>query len=303
MALIGIIRPNNLQYKETDYYKNNFDIEKLADKLEDYIEFKKIELLTDDLMETIGKTLYEGIEGTHKYAIHTGIVLNEHNIMYQICHIYFTNDVYEEIKNKKLKMEYNGICTYLTDMKAPVFGNAVIFKIGTSLNGSKLLSMFESEICDIYRKKFIHKGIKITTNGDISETEYIFNPVDWINSTDIKTYKFVECEILNKIIMLFYDCNNMDNADKLNTYGTSIYGKPLYGDLVIGLRDKEEEMPLHYDISNSVSRYTDLTKDTMNAIIKVFHEKKQDKNLTKEEDEAEKNHYGNFHSILFNRLS
>lgn len=315
MTHVGIIKSNNIQYKEFELLHSNFTLDKIDDQLDEFIDMQKV-TSNDDLMRCIIDYLLSDIQKnknidpniSSQFAIHTGIVKSVYNDMYQICHLYLTKELFEQAINAGIELKYNGICSYLTDMKLPIFGNAVIFKINTH-NNNKLQNLTKNEINELYRQKFVHTGIVLKINGAIDETRYIFNPVDWISPSEISLYKYVEVEILNKILMIFYQQNEQHekNPQNLNTIGTKLYDK-LYGRLILGLRNNSNELTSFDDTTSNVIQYSELNKDTMEKIIEVFCNMNQTKKLAPNEDIDQeivngKRIYQNFHEILKKRLT
>jgi hypothetical protein len=305
MTDILIIKSNDINYLESDMIRTNFTHEKISEILEPYCEFVKLSnTQNDSLMEIIIKSLFEDMnideEMNTKLGIYTGSVSHINNELYQICHLYITKDIFDDMINSNIQLKYNGIARYLTDGNVPVFGNAVMFKIDTFNDNNILNTLKNDELVDQFIYKFIHKGIVLGIDGEIDETIYVFNPVDWISPQEITNYKYVECEILDKILMIFYDNRNLNDDSKINNIGTSIYNSDLlYGRLILGLRDITETETI---------RYIDLTHETMKNIIQVFHINKEDKKMTKDEDIDQilingKRFYNNFHKILNTRLN
>lgn len=304
MPSIAIIKPNSLRYNEENMIKSNFTTEKIEEALEDFIIYKKINN-NDELMETIITELSHGLSAesfNNLFAIHTGVISHINDELYQLCHIYVTRENHEAIINNNIK--YNGIASYLSDTNIPVFGTAIMFKIDTIADGNTLQYMNDTHVYQQFINKFIHQGciINIDTNSNINEYTYVFNPVDWVSPNEITNYKYVETELLGKIIMLFYDTSVLHNETNINKFASDIYGSSLYGRIIVGLRDKPS------DLSNDVNSYIDLDKKTLISINRIICDK-QSRSLTDEEDnnlqvcKDGKRIYNNFHKILQRRLT
>lgn len=300
MFKIVIIEPNDVSFTETNISRAALSTENISDLCSEFT--KLINVKTDD--EFLG-TIIDSIFG-NKYeneAIHTASVSHINDDLYQMCHVMVTHDSYDKIKSK---FAFNGIATYLTDANAPVFGPAVLFKINTTNNQNSLSSVTNITTTELFRTKFIHQGVIINTNETLDAFDFVFNPVDWINGNEISKYKFVETEILDKKMMIFYDTTQKINDEpeqNLNIIGTQLYGSPLYGRLIVALHDIPDEATEQYDNT----KYIDLTIELMKKLIDLFIVKKQS---TKMSDNEDVNHqiikgkriYNNFHKIVNQRI-
>jgi len=298
---IAIIKPNSIRYNETDLVRTNFTHEKTEDLLEDNIVYKTV-TNDNEFMKILIDTLTENIpEGDNFLAFHTGIVRHVGDELYQICHVYATPELHDYIKQIDLK--FNGISTYLTDALTPVFGNAVVFKIDTLNNENKLDTLTESNLIEIYNNKFIHKGVILNVDETIDETVFVFNPVDWISPHEIHKYKYVETELLDKVLMIFYDDTISKNPETINKIGSQLTSSQgVYGRLILGLHDQIK------DSDNNSFKYADLSKDVMKDIISMICIRKEEKKMKEIEDTDltvvnGKRIYNNFYKMLKNRLN
>lgn len=285
---IAVINENGIHHTEQQMTHAYFTLDNIEDLLEDYIEYKNINEneLIDFIMDTIGVD----------FSIHTGVVSHVMDTLYQIIHIDVMKETHDEIiVNHKL----NGIATYLTDTNLPVFGRAIMIKIDTSSNKNTLVNLYEHDIYDLYRGKFIHKGVQINENGNMDDIAYVYNPVDWISPDRIGSYKYDEAEILGKVFMVFYDMNSQSNINPIAHKMIKHNEYPIKGTIIIGMRDKQE-------FQNEYLKYLDITKKEMQKLLKVI----DSGNITLRDDEdcnmeiskdTNKRIYTNFYKILANR--
>src|SRR5437879_5479168 len=99
---IAIIKPNSMRYYDSDLLRINFTEEKTSDMLEDYVVYKTVND-NNEFMETLICILTENIpEENTSFAFHTGIVRHIDDELYQICHIYATPELHEQIKQINL---------------------------------------------------------------------------------------------------------------------------------------------------------------------------------------------------------
>src|SRR5947207_14693173 len=112
MSFVGIIKANQIQYNEYDLMHTNFTDEKIHNQLDELITMAKINS-NDELMQCIFKTLFSSISQNSEkpersdnlddiyknFAIHTGNVSHAYNDLYQICNLYITKEMSEEMKN------------------------------------------------------------------------------------------------------------------------------------------------------------------------------------------------------------
>lgn len=295
---IAVIDQNDISFTETNISRTALSRENISDLLSDEVNIVSVKS-NEDLMEVIIQSIFN--DKYDNEAIHTGTVSHMNDDLYQICHIMVTPESYSKIKSK---FKFNGIATYLTDFEAPVFGPAVLFKISTENNDNKLSTLSMNEIIDLFTSKFVHQGIIINPNGTLDKFDFIFNPVDWITPNEISKYKFVEIELLDKKMMIFYDTTKQ-NTD-INNIGSQLYGSSLFGRLIVALRDVPSKDTQEVDIYDN-TKYIDLTPELMKKIIEVFCVKKQPRQMTNEEDINHlmangKRVYNNFHKIIHRRL-
>lgn len=299
---IAVIEPNDVSFTETNISRNTLEKENISDMLSDSVTITNVKT-NDDLMEVIIKSIFG--DKYDNEAIHTGTVSHIDDELYQICHIMVTPDSYSKIKSK---FKFNGIASYLTDFEAPVFGPSVLFKVNTHNNENKLSSLNMNNITELFISKFLHNGVIINLDGTLDTYNFVFNPVDWIHPNEIAKYKFVEIDILDKKMMIFYEFYefyDITSNMNINNIGSELYGSTLYGRLIVALRnlpDKDSTAIDNYDNT----KYVDLTPELMKKMIEIFCVKKQSKQMTFHEDNNHqiidgKRIYNNFHKIIHRR--
>lgn len=286
---IAIIDVNDLKYNECDMIHSNFSYQKISDILIDYITLKDVSD-EDEMMQVI---INEVANKNPDYPIHTATSRNMYTDLYLMCHISPSKEIYQEFKLQDVK--YNGIASYLTDIGLRIYGKAVIFKINNDNN--KLQTITLNEITEIFISKFIHKGIVVNTDDDITECKFIFNPVDWISPNEISKYKYYETEILGKVFMIFFDTTSIIS----NNIANKIYsGQTIKGRTIIGMRDQ------YSDMNDLEVRYEDLDKNTFQQLVKFCNDINQSRLLKNDEDIRiidGKRIYNNFYKVLNNRVN
>lgn len=290
---IAIIDVNDVTINESDMIHDNFTFDKIEDTVTEFVVLKEANN-ENEMMQIIVDQVLELVNGSNDYPIHTATVKNYKNDLYLLCHINPSKEIYEEFK--KNKIPYNGIASYLTDLGLKIYSKAVLFKLDLTTN--KLLTITMDEICQLFISKFVHKGIIIDKNGSLNEFKYIFNPVDWIHQNEISKYKFHETEILDKVLMMFFDTTDTEP----NQLASLICQNSLTGHVIIGFRSL-----YGYENAQEVV-YDDLDIDTFKQIIKLCKDSNQSRKLRDDENTIGnvvdgRMTYNNFHKILETRLN
>ena len=288
MSNIAIIDTNDVSFHDSNMQRSQFTYESLEDRLEDYISFKPVKD-DSDLLSLIIKDV---ADENNKYDIHTGIVSHILDELYLICHIRPSKELYDEFKTQGQK--YNGIASYLTDENLRIYKKAILIKLDTINNTNKIGTITMNNIINVFTKKFLHKGVLVSGDGNFNELTYIFNPLDNLMGPSAFNYKYYEVEILGKTLMIFHDTSSQTKNEILG----KLCDYPLFGNCIIALHNQIQ------DVQNPVLIYDDIVPKELEKIISLFNENKSHElKLTADENlgyevQDNKRIYNNFHKIL-----
>lgn len=282
---IAIIEPNDIVYDQNSINHNMFDRDKILDIMEEHVLLKEVSD-KDQIMEIILNSV-----GTKDvFPIHTSNVSNVDDDLYQMCHIYLTEETYNEIK--KTKLQHNGIASYFSDTGLKVYGKTVMLKIDTHDNLNRLCGITHDNIAELFIKKFVHQGVVLNVDGHVDEHKYIFNPIDWIAPSDVQNYRYDEICVLDKVMMIFFNINSDEEENKTIEL---VLNKKIKGRTIIALRN-------HYqDINDNNNVYYDLDRTIFNKMLKLI-KNNDDSILNSSYQDTEningKTVFTNFHKII-----
>lgn len=270
---IAIIKPNHIKYTDLDMNYTRLTKEKLLDDIENSVEFITVSD-KEELFTIFSKYLnFKDNEwgDTIKWY-------DDHQYIYEIC---FNDDYY------KKKNNINNIAQYLTNNFLRITDNVLLLKTKVELDGSySNCNVTLNDIIDIYYKKFIHKEILIKYNGEINEVNYMINPIDHIKPDCISNFRYNEIQLHDKIMMVFFELK--PSNDLPNEKASIIHGKKTNGNVIIALRNKEEDMTQIEHV------YVDFTKDLFEKLLSVLSVKKNE--LVDTHDES-------FYQLLNNKYN
>jgi hypothetical protein len=250
---VAIIKSNKLTYSNVDMTHSRFQRDNLENDLDDYLELVKVNNL-DELMGKIIDTL----QLTPEILAHTTTCKEDTKFIYQICHL---------VDDDKARKQ-NNICIRLTNNCFRVVGDAVLMKAEIMSDGTtKPCNITLDDVIDLYQECLIKTCVKVYADGKMDDVKYIFNPIDWVNPNFIDNFRFHEIQFADKIMMFFIELNPVNNI--LNTKASILYGKPIFGDVIIAMRYKPD------DIRQTEHEYYNVNKHTMSKLVSVFSAKSE----------------------------
>ena len=196
MFQIGIIKTNTFDFDQCSYDEINSD--KFSSLIGSYIDTAKITKNTsDDLLSNI-----------------IGIITSPADLLTQTCNNIIVNKCLETPTNSVYiyympsdETNNNVLASFLSERHEPIVGNAVV--INHLIEQTNQFTLREADIdvnriTNIIRKKIIHRGVSILPNNDMTEYEYISNPIENTGFVE-KNCKCIQIEFLNKIICVFIE--------------------------------------------------------------------------------------------------
>jgi hypothetical protein len=255
---IAIINENKIRLQDRDRNEKNLSDDNLESLLEDYIEFKKVNNV-EEMMLCITKVLGDT---SNLYATTSNCFINK-DYVYQITHLVDNN-----------KPTNNYIATSLLQEEHNVYKSCVLMKSKRVDDNYINESITMNDIIDIYRKVYKHIGLLIKPNKEITEINYYNNPLDGQTPDKVKNSKYYEFLIAeDKVIQMFIEIDPIIN--QLNEIATIFYQKPIYGEVLIGFRNRGS------NLYSSTEQYIDLDKDLFNKLLCVrsFYDTESDESI------------------------
>jgi hypothetical protein len=273
---VAIIRTNKITYSLMEMTQSRFQKDKLEDDIEEYVEIvemKNSEMMMDTIIETLGMT--KDIMGT------TTICYQDNEYVYEMSHL---------IDDIDKTQKQNNICIRFAKHYFRVVGDAVLMKsrIMPDLT-TEPCSITMDDILNLYQNCLIRTCVKIDTTGDIDDIKYVFNPIDWMKPTIVENIRVHEKKFHDNIMLFFIELVPQNNI--LNEKASILYGKVIYGDVIIAMRDEPT------DIRHTEHEYYNIDKILINKCVALYSVPKETLNISLPEKKT-KTQIKNFHVIL-----
>ena len=199
------------------------------------------------MMETIAENIGL-IKNAEKLLGDTVTVHETDTNIYQMC--FLIND------QETNESELNIIGYYLSGEK--VYGSCVVINSKIKEDYTCTPDLINCNVLvQILYGKFIHKGIVVNDNGDITEYDYFSHPLEYLTNdiNEYNKYKSLDVEFMGFNLSIHYEMNQPKEA-KVNAVATRIAGTcKISGKAII--------------IAKTVHEYIDLSKKLFNKIDKL----------------------------------
>lgn len=254
--IIAIIKTNDFLFSKEKHYLQK---ENLSEDISKFIEFKKTP--NTDLMENI----INSIQLTPDLIGDSQICFETINNVYQICFVYNENN--DNVNNESTNN--NNFASYLIGEK--LIGNCVLInsKVSEDNNTCEPDTIDLETITNIIYKKFVHKGIFVSSNENesIVEFDYFNNPLEFYNCSEeeYNKFKIIETPFLKFSISAYIEINSENLDDKINKRATKILGTyKVKGNIILIVKtpnefndfDKEIYKKIYILASNSLNTRT-----------------------------------------------
>lgn len=277
---IAIIRPNKITYSTMDMTHSRFTKEKLLEDLEDYVEIVNV-----DGLENMMEKIVEVLKLTPDITAHTTTCKEDNNYIYQMCHLIDESKTYQQ----------NNICIRLANSLYRVIGDVVLMKSKVLSDGKTVpCNITEDDVVELYQECLIKKCVRILPDGTVDDVSYIFNPIDWLSPDKLANIRFHEVDFSDKVMMFFVELTPENNT--VNTKASILYGKQIFGNVVVAMRQKQE------DIKHTEFEYYSLDNKTMNKIVSVMSVPNDILKIQTPETKSNQI-VNNFHTILEKKYS
>lgn len=240
---------NNLNEQHSgidDKHWNEKDLShyELKEKIEEFVDFVKI-LDTNDLFNLINIM----IQPNNEYIINIDDFYYTSDYVYQAI---FKMPSNQKSYNTQIE-ENNKLAIQLLNEKFIVNGNMIIIKRSIINNDFDYVDMTYEDITEILKNQFLHKAVIIESNKNITESNYIFNALEInFNQSHLDNSRFFEYRFLDYRLFFHIDKNADRNDTNLNILASVIYGKKIYGNVLISLCDNSDSSPQPLSISKEL---------------------------------------------------
>lgn len=222
---IACINENKFVFNDELYLK---DVNKLKNDIIQNIEL--IEADAETMMEIVVDKI--GLSKEKDLIGDTMVCFENSNYINQLCFQQMDKE-----KIEKNKDHVNNLATYLINNEQIVIGNAVF--ISSSVTDSGLCCNRSTSLDELVKtlyKKFVHKGIILSTNGNIDEYIYQKDPLQDYNADE---YQSIEIPI-SKFNLIAYFKKSTD--EEINKKATRLIGhQKVHGDILIVSKAGEDE--------------------------------------------------------------
>jgi hypothetical protein len=195
-------------------------------------------------------------------------VIKENNDIVNIADIYYTSEyiiqaLFLQSNDDHTSKEINLLGSQLNNGNL-CESNMLLIKRNITNDKFDYIDITLDDIIQMVIDTFLHKGVILRHNGHIDQYEYIYDPLEWtIQKETHENIRYHEFKLLNFIMTFYVNKNEKQESVKFNKNASVIYGKKIYGDVILSLRDTE-----------NISSNHNLTKDTIDKILKIFYIRK-----------------------------
>ena len=230
---IILIKPNEFKFdKNIDSLEDDY----LYNKIKDFVEFHELSL--DSMMEFI----IDKINLTTEIMGSTSMCFENNEYVYQLCHLNR-----KDVDNNEQLDDYNGLgSTLVMGNSEEVCGNCVLIcsKVGNN-NLCTTYSLDKSRLLYILKKKLIHTGIEVETDGSINKFTYFDNPLENVDGDEIENKRYIELPFLNFNLILILE--KLPKDDTINKKATKLFGNSIVNGKVILVSKSSEDEFLDID--------------------------------------------------------
>jgi hypothetical protein len=257
--IISIIKCQNLDNEnhsginENQWNVNNLSHYKLKENIEEYVDFTKLNTIYDlfNLMEVV-------ICPSDKH------IINIEDLYYTSDYVYqaIFKSVSKDGSYTMLLEDSNKLATQMLGEKHIVDGNMIIVKRSIINKEFDYVDISIDDITQILRNQFIHKAViikpitgimSLALEETIEEQYYVYNPLE-INfgQSHIDNVRYHEFKFLEYRLFFHIDINAERTNNNFNKMASVIYGKNIYGNVLISLSDNSDSTPLNLDITPEI---------------------------------------------------
>ncbi len=217
---------------------------KLKEDIEEYITFFKPNTIYElfDIINIV-------VNPTDKHIVNIEDLYYTSDYVYQGIFKCVAKDVTESYES--IIKESNKLATQMLGERHMVDGNMILIKRSIINKDFEYVDVSLDDITDILRNQFLHKAVIIKLDNTIEEQSYIYNPLEinfgqsHIDNVRYHEFKFIDYR-------LFFHVDTKAEQNKINRIASIIYGKKIYGNVLVSLSDNSDSSPLNLDLTNNL---------------------------------------------------
>jgi len=271
-------------FGEESWFINNFTFTKLSDELKDSIKFVKIESIND-----LFTVLQESGLTPDKLIGISDVEYNEFNV-YQT--IYAQTDKTDDKDFNKLASQI------VRDVN--VNGRMIFIK--RNLHDESYENFTLSDFITIVRNVFVRDGIQIDVNGDCRQIEYVNDVLEsQVYKDTFENIRYYEHKLLDYTLTFYVSKAEEQQEENLNVYASTIYGKKIFGKVVLTLTDHQDEHPRCLNLTEKIFKeILHLYKNHIEIDRSRYTKKINLEDLNIDEINKKMNTINNFPNITYN---
>lgn len=230
-------------FGEETWFINNFLFSKLSDELKDSIKFESIESINDlfTILQLSGLT-------PDKLIGISDVEYNE-NTIYQT--------IYAQTE-KTTDLDFNKLASQIV-RDVNVNGRMIFIK--RNLHEESYENFTFTDFVTIVRNVFVRDAIQLEINGECRRIEFMNDVLEsQVYKDTFENIRYYEHKLLDYTLTFYISKAEKQEDSNLNLYASTIYGKKIFGKVVLTLTDHQDEHP----------RCINLTEKTLKEIYHLY---------------------------------
>ena len=219
---------------------------KLKENIEDYVDFVKINTIYD-LFSLINVV----VNPSDEYIVNIEDLYYTSDYVYQA--IFKSVSHTDDDSYHSLVKDSNKLATQLLGEKHMVDGDMLIIKRLIINNDFDYVDINFEDITNILRTQFLHKAVIIKPDNTITEQYYTYSPLE-INfgQSHLDNSRYHEFKYLDYRLFFHIDVKTNYDNNNFNYIASMIYGKKIYGNVLLSLSDNSDSSPTNLDLTKDI---------------------------------------------------
>lgn len=234
MVKIGILDTDHSGFLESEWVFSKFNYSSLYDEISPHLTFVDIVSIAD-----LFKLIATELNPSPSDVLDISDFYYDHEYVLQSICLFGDNDKSEN---------FNLLGSQLLSGKH-VNGKVLIVKRKVSLTNMDYMDLTLNEVICAISKTFVHKGVIIKANDSIVNFKYLLDPLESMDiEATLKNVRYHETKLLEYVLTFYIDLSA--DRTKLNRSASAIFGKLIYGDVMVTLRDQGDSQSTNLDIDD-----------------------------------------------------
>jgi hypothetical protein len=234
MVKIGILDTSHSGFLESEWVFSKFEYSSLYEDISPHLKLVDVTNITDlfTLIHTV-------LNPSASDVLDISDFYYDHEYILQAICVSCDDD-----KSDK----YNALGSQLISGKH-VNGPVLIIKRNVSLTNMDYIDLSLNEVISAVSRTFVHKGVIVKANDSVVNFKYIRDPLELTNIEEtLKNVRYHETKLLDYVLTFYV--NLKADRTKLNRSASAIFGKLVYGDVMVTLRDQGDSESSNLDIDD-----------------------------------------------------